>query len=131
MIIVQTDGATNKTSNKSGIGIYMKVNDTYESYAIPLVSTSNHEAEFSAVLETLKICNEKYPNEIIAFQTDSLVVVDSIEKSTTKNPLFKPLLKEILQRTHVHPHFFIKWIPSKDNVHADKLAKKAIQRHHA
>jgi len=131
MITVQTDGATNQSINQSGIGIYIKANDGYESYAIPSSFTSNHEVEFSAVLEALKICNEKYPHEILAFQTDSSIVVDSIEKGTTKNPLFKPFLQEILRLSQMHPHFFIKWIPSKDNHHADKLAKKAIQRNNA
>lgn len=126
MIIVQTDGATNNKTGKSGAGIYIKVNNTYESYALPLTSMSNHEAEFHAVIEALKICNEKYPDDILAFQTDSTAVVNSIEKRHTKNTTFLPLLKEILQRAATHPHFFIKWIPSKQNTQADKLAKRSI-----
>lgn len=126
MITVQTDGATNSSIGKSGIGIYIKAGDTYDSYAIPICPMSNHEAEFHAVIEALKICNTKYPNDILAFQTDSAVVVDSVEKERTKNTMFQPLLKEILRLTAKHPHFFIKWIPSKQNTQADQLAKQAI-----
>lgn len=128
MIMVQTDGATNQKTGKSGVGIYMKAGDTYESFSLPITPMSNHEAEFRALLEALIICNEKYPNEIIACQTDSAIVVDSVEKGHTKNEDFKSMLEEILTLSAKHPHFFIKWIPSNQNTQADKLAKQAIHK---
>lgn len=126
MITVQTDGATNVKTMQSGAGIYIKNNDEFFSYKIPLGEMSNHEAEFHAVIHALKICNEYFPNEILAFQTDAKIVVESIEKNFVKNKVFQPLLKKINQLSSKHPHFFIKWIPNKDNFHADKLAKQAI-----
>ena len=126
MITVQTDGATNENLRKSGLGIFIKHAEGLDEYAILLPYMSNHEAEFQAVVQALKICNEKFPNDILAFQTDSKVVVDSIEKQYTTNKLFKPFLSNILKRSENHPHFFIKWIPNTENKRADQLAKKAI-----
>lgn len=126
LIEVYTDGATNEKLGVSGAGVYIKVNgQTYE-YSYSLPKMSNHEAEFTAVLKALEICEEKFPNEILSFQTDSQIVVNAIEKSYVKNALFKPLLTEIMEKAATFPYLFIKWIPSKQNLHADRLAKKAI-----
>lgn len=126
MIEVYTDGATNEKIGISGAGVYMKANgQTYE-FSYPLPKMSNHEAEFTAVLKAIEFCAEKFPNEILSFHTDSQIVVDAIEKHYVKNPLFKPLLEKIMEKVALFPYFFIKWIPSKHNTHADRLAKKAI-----
>jgi len=126
MIVVFTDGASSGNPGPSGAGIYIKANEDIYEYAIPLGNMSNHEAEFHAVLEALKICERKFPEEILSFQTDSQIVVDTLEKDFTKNPKFLPLFQAISEKTDTFPHFFIKWIPSKQNFHADRLAKKAI-----
>ncbi len=126
MITVHTDGATNVKTNQSGAGIYMKHNGKFYSYKIPLGEMSNHKAEFHAVIHALTKCNEQFPNEILAFQTDSKIVVESIEKNFVRNRDFQPLLEQINDLSARHPHFFIKWIPSKENFHADQLAKRAI-----
>lgn len=126
MVTVQIDGATDVKTGQSGAGIYMRAKGEYDSYKIPLGKMSNHEAEFHAVIEALKICNEQFPGEILAFQTDSQIVVDSIEKNYAKNKAFQNLLSQINELSKNHPYFFIKWIPSNQNNQADLLAKQAI-----
>lgn len=126
MIEVYTDGASSGHPGVSGIGIYIKNADTSESYSIPIGKCTNHEAEFYAVIEALHICKEQYPNEILSFRSDSKIVVDSIEKDYVKKKTFQPLLQQIQQEGRSFPYFFIKWIPSKENKHADQLARKAI-----
>ncbi|MDY0406793.1 ribonuclease HI family protein [Virgibacillus sp. 179-BFC.A HS] len=127
MIIVYTDGASKGNPGSSGAGIYIKANGEIFEYAIPLEKMSNHEAEFQAVIEALKICNEKFAGEILSFRSDSKVVVDTIENDRTKNQSFQPLLTKIREIAGSFPYFFIKWVPEKQNIHADQLAKKAIQ----
>lgn len=127
MIEVYTDGASDGNPGKSGAGIYIKANGKQHEYSIPLQEMSNHEAEFHAVNKALDICLEKFPDEILSFQSDSQTVVAAIEKKFAKNPIFKQLLDEILEKSRHFPYFFIKWIPGKQNFHADQLAKKAIQ----
>ena len=126
MIEVYTDGATNEKLQLSGAGVFIKADGKFYEYTFPLKNMSNHEAEFIAVVKALEICMEKFPGEILSFHTDAQVIVDAIEKTFIKNDLFKPYLEKIIYISAKFPYFFIKWIPSKQNFHADRLAKKAI-----
>lgn len=126
MIEIYTDGATNEKLRISGAGVYIKANGKTYEYSFPLPNMSNHEAEFTAVLKAIEICVEKFPDEILSFQNDSQIVVDAIEKNYVKNPSFKPFLNKFMEKAERFPYIFIKWIPSKHNLHADRLAKKAI-----
>ncbi|MDY0409134.1 ribonuclease HI family protein [Paracerasibacillus soli] len=127
MIEVYTDGATSGNPGKSGAGIYIKANAVHDEYAFPLGIMTNHEAEFHAVIQALKVCKTAFPGEILSFRSDSRTVVDVINKDFTKNPVFLPLLEEIRELTSAFPYFFIKWIQKKENLHADQLAKKALR----
>lgn len=126
LIEVYTDGAANGNPGLSGAGIYIKTNNEPIEYAFPLGRLSNHEAELYAVMKAIEICLEHYPTEIQSFHSDSQLVVDMIEKRYTKNATYQPLLAIVLEKISLFPHFFIKWIPSKQNFHADRLAKQAI-----
>lgn len=127
MIEVYTDGASMGNPGISGAGIYIKSNNQTFEYSIPLGHMTNHEAEFHAVIHALKTCKKQFPDKILSFRTDSKVVVSLIEKNFTKNKTFQPLLEQIRAELDQLPLFFIKWIPSKDNTHADRLAKEALQ----
>ncbi|CDQ39094.1 MULTISPECIES: ribonuclease HI family protein [Virgibacillus] len=129
MIEVYTDGAANGDPGQSGAGIYMKQGKSTFEYTIPLGILSNHEAEFFAVIKALEICKEQFPDEILSFRSDSKLVVETIEKRFTRNPKYMPLLEVILTETEHFPYFFIKWIPEKQNIHADKLSRQAIHLH--
>lgn len=126
MIDVFTDGASSGSPGISGAGIYIKDAQQTKEFSIPLPIMTNHEAEFQAVIEALEICLQHYPTEIIALQSDSQLVVDAIEKRFVKNKLYEPLLNKILRLTNQFAHVFAKWIPAKQNFHADHLAKQAI-----
>src|SRR5690625_3172795 len=128
MIEIYTDGASGGNPGISGAGINIKANNQINRYSIPLGHMSNHEAEFHAVIKALEICKNDFPNEILSFRTDSKVVVNLVEKNFTRNKTFQPLLEQIRAELDQLPLFFIKWIPSKDNTHADRLAKEALQQ---
>lgn len=126
MIQVYTDGATHGNPGVGGVGIYIKENNEVYEYSYQLPKMSNHEAEFQAVIKALDICQNKFPNKILSFRSDSKIVVDILEKNHTKNKAFQSLLKIAQKKVKSFPHFFIKWIPQKKNQHADRLAKKAM-----
>ncbi|UJL45289.1 reverse transcriptase-like protein [Virgibacillus sp. NKC19-16] len=126
MIEVYTDGASRGNPGLSGAGVFIRANKTNYEYAFPLGNLSNHEAEFHAVIKALEICKEAFPGEILSFRSDSRAVVDTIEKDFTRNNTFLPLLEKIRKEANAFPYFFIKWIPEKQNKHADKLARAAI-----
>lgn len=126
MIEIYTDGASDGNPGISGAGIYIKCGHEFYKYSIPLGFMSNHEAEFRAVIAALEICKQHFPNNILSFRTDSKVVVNLVEKNHTKNKTFRPLLDEIIDDINCFSLFFIKWIPAKENIHADRLAKEAL-----
>lgn len=128
MIEVFTDGASSGHPGISGAGIYLVSKHGKQSYSIPLKTMTNHEAEFHAVIHALDICGEKFPNEIISLQSDSQLVVQAIEKNYVKNKQYQPLLEIIRHKSAQFSYVFTKWIPSKQNHHADRLAKQAIQQ---
>lgn len=127
MIKVYTDGASTGNPGASGAGIYIKANNEINEHTFQLGELNNHEAEFTAVIKALEICQHQFPNEILSIRSDAKVVVDSIEKNHTKNKTFHPLLKKINQLSDTFPHVFIKWIPERENKHADRLAKQGVQ----
>lgn len=129
MIEIYTDGASRGNPGPSGAGIYLKTAEGNEAYAIPLTTMTNHEAEFHAVLEALRICYEQFPGEILSFRSDSKIVVQAMENDYVKNELFQPLLAEIQKLKAAFPYVFIKWIPSNQNSNADRLAKQATLDH--
>ncbi|GAB3801117.1 ribonuclease HI family protein [Virgibacillus kimchii] len=127
MIEVYTDGASRGNPGLSGAGIYIKDGKQQYEYAFPLGKISNHEAEFLAVIKALEICEEFFPGEIISIRSDSKIAVEVIEKNYTKNAQFLPFLETIQDYIKSFPYAFFKWIPEKQNKHADMLAKKGIQ----
>ncbi|WP_147802239.1 reverse transcriptase-like protein [Alkalicoccus halolimnae] len=128
MIQVYTDGASAGNPGPAGAGIFIKRSGNPIKVAFPLPEMSNHEAEFHACLIALRRCREE-GFLIVSLRTDAKVLVDAVEKRYIKNPLFAPLLKEILEiMDTAFDHVFIKWIPASKNGEADKLAKSAIVR---
>jgi len=126
MIKIYTDGASRGNPGPSGAGIHIITEDEVLRYIVPLEDMTNHEAEFHAVIFALEICTEKFQGEILSVRTDAQVVLDSFEKEYTANKSFKPLLEKVLKLKENFPFVFMKWIPERDNIHADELAKDAI-----
>ena len=126
MIEVYTDGASVGNPGISGAGVYIKADQKIYERSFPLGHMSNHEAEFHAVIKGLEFCKQHFPERILSFRTDSKVVVNLVEKNFTKNKTFRPLLKQIHVEANHFPLFLIKWIPNKQNIHADRLAKEAL-----
>lgn len=129
MIEVYIDGASAGNPGPSGAGIFIKANGSTEKYSIPLGNMSNHEAEFHAFIQALKICIDNgYQLSIVSFRTDSELVNKAMEKEFVKNKLYAPLLEEALILAKEIELFFMKWIPSAENKVADELARLAIQK---
>ncbi|WP_404428311.1 reverse transcriptase-like protein [Sutcliffiella horikoshii] len=126
MIEVYIDGASAGDPGLSGAGIFIKGHGRAEQYSIPLGMMSNHEAEFHALIEALKICT-KQGYQIVSFRTDSQAVENAMEKRFAKKPQYRVLLEEALSLSNQLDLFFIKWVPSKENKVADELSRKAIQ----
>ncbi len=127
MIEVYIDGASAGNPGPSGAGIFINANGKVERYSIPLGVMSNHEAEYYAFIEALKICR-KNGYQVVSFRTDSELVNRAVEKEFVKNKQFAPLLEEALTLSKEFDLFFMKWIPSSENKSADELARAAIRK---
>lgn len=122
------DGASAGNPGPAGAGIFInKGNGENERYAIPLGQMTNHEAEFAALIEALKICKTK-GWKMASICTDSKLVDEAVEKQFTKKTAFKPYLAEVLKQLEECELCFIKWIPSSTNRDADQLSKHAIKK---
>lgn len=128
MVEIRVDAASKGNPGMSGAGIVIKQGGKIIEHSYPLGEMTNHEAEFHAIIKALKICQANYPDKMLAFQTDSQIVVDSMEKNYAKKEPFKSLLKRINELKQSFSYVFIKWIPSEQNKHADQLARKAIRQ---
>lgn len=126
MLEVYVDGASSGNPGPSGAGIIIKNKQIYQTAQYFLGDLSNHEAELMALVKALQICQQSYPDQIVSIRSDSKLVVDLVEKKHTKNPLYQPLLEQILISSAVFPYCFIKWIPNMQNKQADRLARNAI-----
>ncbi|WJH35469.1 reverse transcriptase-like protein [Paenibacillus sp. CC-CFT747] len=119
---VYFDGASAGNPGPSGAGVYIKCGGEGERFSIPLGSMSNHEAEYHALLEALRICLAK-GYKAVSFRTDSELVNRAVEKEYVRSPLYAPLLREALALAASFDLFFLKWIPSKENRMADELGQ--------
>jgi len=126
LIEVYIDGASTGNPGLAGAGVFIKNNGLVEQYSFPLGVMTSHEAEFSALLKALEICKEK-GYSVVSFRTDSKIVEDTIDNLYAKREPNISFLKKALPYINNFDLFFIKWIPSKSNTTADRLAKKAIQ----
>ncbi|WP_440895693.1 ribonuclease HI family protein [Amphibacillus sp. Q70] len=127
MLEIYIDGASAGYPGPSGIGFTIKNAKMHlEGYAYIGLST-NHQAEFQALIHVLDYCQTHFPNEILSIRSDSKLVVDVIDKGYYKKEPFQSLLIEAQTKMDSFPYCFIKWIPEQHNKHADRLARQAIQ----
>ncbi|KUP06515.1 ribonuclease H [Bacillus coahuilensis p1.1.43] len=126
MIEVYIDGASAGDPGHSGAGVHIRNDQQSESYSIPLGIMNNHQAEFFALLHAVEICEQK-GYDMVSFRTDSQAVARAIEKEFVKNPTYREIFLSIQQVLSRNPLFFVKWVPSKENLVADDLSRKAIR----
>ncbi|GAA4071569.1 ribonuclease HI family protein [Amphibacillus indicireducens] len=127
MLEIYIDGATKGYPGPSGISFIIKQGKSrVEAYKY-IGQSSNHEAEFQALLYLLDYCAKHYPDQILSIRSDSKLVVDLIDRGSYKKEPFSSLVNKAMDKMNTFTHCFIKWVPESHNKQADKLAKLAIQ----
>jgi ribonuclease HI len=123
---VYFDGASAGNPGLSGAGVFINFKDgRVEEKSIPLPVMSNHEAEYEAFLLALQSCIDLGMMRA-SFRTDSQLIDQAVEKQFVRNPLYKPYLHRALELIEQFDLFYLKWVPSKSNRQADRLARHAI-----
>lgn len=129
MLRMYVDAATKGNPGPSAGGIVILGESRHEQLHIPLGNCSNHEAEFRIFIHSLTyVLNKKLMDQTILVHSDSKIVVQTIEKNFTKNPLFRPYLTEYQKLAPLFSLLLVKWIPENQNKGADTLAKQALKK---
>ncbi|SEN44633.1 ribonuclease HI [Amphibacillus marinus] len=127
MLTVYIDGASAGNPGPSSTSfIIQNKQEKIQGFSF-IGQSTNHEAELQALINALLYCEANFPDQILSIRSDSMLVVDMVEKGYTKNKTFKPLLDQALSIIAGFPHCFIKWIPDQQNKPADQLARHALQ----
>lgn len=127
MIELFTDASTRGNPGESAIGVFYKGEGHKEMYAKKIGFHTNHEAEFIALLEGIKMVVPLKP-AILSIKVDSKIVFQAVDRNYVKNSGFKVLLGQITELLDQVPVYFIKWIPDKENAAAHRLASEELRR---
>ncbi|CZQ87227.1 rnase h [Trichococcus palustris] len=128
MIKAYIDGAVAGMEGFAAIGMLVIEHGVQTQKGIPLEKKmDNHQAEFEAFLYLLRyLLDNGKQKELIFCYTDSKLVSESIRKNYTKKEEHRVYLEEALLHLKKFDHFYLDWIPEKENRGADNLAKKAL-----
>ncbi|MCI1882164.1 MAG: ribonuclease HI family protein [Sporolactobacillus sp.] len=124
---VYFDGASAGNPGISGCGLYIPTSNGQDiCRSFPLgIKTSNHEAEFAALIQAVGFCLDRHFTAI-SLRTDSQLIVQSLEQGYVKRKIFARYLEQALELSLRFNLFFCKWIPDRENKNADRLARAAI-----
>src|SRR5699024_1002571 len=130
MIKMFIDGAANPKKDISGIGILIIESKQQTQISEKLNSDyDNHETEILALhyaLDYLLKTNKE--KDVILCHSDSKMLVDAVEKRYSRKENHLALLQSIFKQLEGFPHFYLKWIPEKENSGADQLARKGMNK---
>ncbi|WP_124058831.1 ribonuclease HI family protein [Vaginisenegalia massiliensis] len=131
MIRIFTDAAYNPKTKEAGLGVVLFVNQSRFDYHEFLPQAGdNHEAEFTAVQLAMQQLGQhvSHQDEVILLHCDSKIVIQSLDKQYAKQEAYHLLLKKSLNQIAQYPNFYWKWIPEKENLAADQVARHALHK---
>lgn len=128
MIELFVDASTAGKVNVSAVGVFLRGEGHSIKWSKYVGEMDNHQAEFTALLEGLKLA-QPLATGLISIKSDSKLVVDAFEKGFVKNPVYRKLLDESLAIADEFDYCFIKWIPDSQNKAAHALANQKLKEH--
>jgi ribonuclease HI len=129
-LIAYVDGSSLGNPGESGYGIILKdeKENTLETIGRYIGTATNNIAEYSGLLNCLKIAR-KYQSDSIKVFSDSLLMVNQLNGNyKVKNEGLKTIFSEIqnfLKKENVQLE--IVYIPRDQNRDADRLARRAVR----
>lgn len=131
MVKIYTDAAFDPNKKMAAIvTLYHHSNERFQfSEFIPQIE-DNHQAEFKAMILCLeKLIQQQQQEQLCQIYSDSKIVISSIEKEYVKDERYQPYLNKILSLKENFSLIFFNWIPEKQNLAADQLAKSVLHKH--
>lgn len=123
------DGAARGNPGESGIGVLIKKKDgkvLKEESEYLGDSYTNNQAEYSALLKSLRVCGELGIDKIEVYSDSSLVVNQMEGKFRVRSSNLKPLYEKAKSLASNFDSVSYNHVPRKENSEADRLANEAI-----
>ncbi|MCU7556721.1 ribonuclease HI family protein [Macrococcus capreoli] len=122
------DASTKQQPLHSACGIVLKMDETTIEYGEYLGQIDNHTAEWQSLIVGMKLAIQQGCQSLL-INSDSKIVVDSIDKQYVKQPLFKSYLQDYNTLATAFELVLINWIPRQQNKHADTIARRTLQQY--
>lgn len=125
---IYVDGASSSNPGKAGIGVILKVgNEAVESISKPIGDATNNVAEYTALIEGLKLALQKGYKKIKVYSDSELIVKQIKGDYKVKNKDLLNLYGQVKRLESQFEKIEIEHINRENNKQADKLAKNAVQ----
>lgn len=99
-----------------------------EGFSGCLGRATNNVAEYSALIEALKLAAERGAREVDLVADSELIVRQIHGIYRVKNPSLKPLFAEAVRRIGGFASFSIRHVRREENKDADRLVNQALDR---
>ena len=129
-VILYTDGASRGNPGESGIGIWIgdEKQNSLKEFSKYIGSATNNFAEYTALIEGLKLCLDVTSEEVNAFLDSELVVKQLNGIYRVKNINIKPLYEQVVVLKNKFKKVTFTHIRREFNKTADALANKGINQ---
>jgi len=124
---IYVDGASSGNPGASGIGVVIEFGGRSYEISKPIGIATNNIAEYTALIEALKMASGLRAEAVEVFSDSELLVRQMTGIYKVKNENLIGLWKDARQLSALFRHFSISHIPRELNARADRLAKKAIK----
>jgi ribonuclease HI len=129
-LILYVDGACSGNPGPCGSAAILKADDgtTLLEKARAFGPGTNNEAEYQAVILGLELAAELRPRRLTIRSDSELMVRQVAGQYRVKAPNLKPLIQQVRRLLEPFESVEIEAIPRRDNLEADKLARKAVEK---
>lgn len=128
--VIYVDGASRGNPGSAGIGISLQDPSGSELATVsrPLGRTTNNRAEYTALVEALKLAQEK-EFEAVEIRADSQLMVRQMTgQYKIRDEILKGFWTEAQALSKGFSSFVIEHIPRDENGRADELANQALDQ---
>jgi len=127
-LVLRVDGAARGNPGPAGIGVVIQdaKGQVLETYKLGIGRSTNNFAEYTALLEGLKLVSKRNPQSLTIFMDSELVVKQIKGEYKVKHPQLKTMFVQVNQLLRRFPRWKIEYVPREQNRIADRLANEAI-----
>lgn len=111
-----------------GVAVLDAHGECLEGHCGLLGRATNNVAEYTALIEALKLAARRGAEQVEIQADSELIVRQVLGQYRVKHPDLKPLHREVLRLTGQLRSFRIRHVPRGENRHADRLVNAALDQ---